>query len=103
MFPTADGALIKGHGRQDLATCRRHPLVVAGSKASIERVMGTLWHHRVSTLATLSLTGGSWPRRLFDRAPLRLLPGVIGQRAGVVEGKPSFSLLEHPQYNPAPD
>lgn len=80
----------------DLAT-RPHIVVLCGHYEGIDARIEALVDETVS-LGDFVLTGGEIAACAIADATLRLVPGVLGNRASAVEESFADDLLEHPQY-----
>lgn len=85
-----------------LATCHHLVLLCGHYEGIDQRVLDHLATMEVS-IGDYVLTGGELPAMVVVDAVIRLIPGVLGNEASVVEESFNEGLLEHPHYTRPPE
>src|SRR6185437_2761740 len=98
MFPTPHGRPFTQGYAQQLAGERRRIVILCGHYEGVdERVRLILAPEEVS-VGDYVLTGGELPALILIDAAARLIPGVLGDPASIVEESFAEPLLEYPHY-----
>jgi tRNA (guanine37-N1)-methyltransferase len=98
LYPSPQGRLFTQAYAHELAAESRRVVIVCGHYEGIdERVRLVLKPEEVS-VGDYVLTGGELPALILIDAASRLIPGVLGDPASIVEESFAEPLLEYPQY-----
>jgi tRNA (guanine37-N1)-methyltransferase len=98
IYPSPQGRLFSQAYAHELAAESRRLVILCGHYEGIdERVRLALRPEEVS-VGDYVLTGGELPALILIDAASRLIPGVLGDPASIVEESFAESLLEYPQY-----
>ncbi|OGO07099.1 MAG: tRNA (guanosine(37)-N1)-methyltransferase TrmD, partial [Chloroflexi bacterium RBG_13_57_8] len=83
-------------------SCEKHLLFICGHYEGVdERVREHLATDEIS-IGDYVLTGGELPALVVIDAALRLVPGVLGSEASILDESHAGGLLEYPQYTRPP-
>ena len=98
MFPSPQGRPFTQAYAHELAADSRRLVMVCGHYEGIDERVRLLLKPEEVSVGDYVLTGGELPALIVIDAASRLIPGVLGDPASVVEESFAEPLLEYPQY-----
>ena len=98
VFPSPQGRPFTQDYARDLAGERRRMVILCGHYEGVDERIRTALAPEEISLGDYVLTGGELPALVLIDAATRLVPGVLGDPASMVEESFSEPLLEYPHY-----
>jgi tRNA (guanine37-N1)-methyltransferase len=98
LLPSPQGRLLRQDYARHLSGERRRMVILCGHYEGIDERVKTVLLPEEFSIGDYVLTGGELPALVLIDAVARLVPGVLGDPASVIEESFSDYLLEYPQY-----
>jgi tRNA (guanine37-N1)-methyltransferase len=98
MYPSPQGRPFTQAYARELAADSRRLVILCGHYEGIDERVRLLLKPEEVSVGDYVLTGGELPALILIDAASRLIPGVLGDPASVVEESFAEPLLEYPQY-----
>lgn len=98
LFPSPHGRPFTQDYAQQLSCERRRMVILCGHYEGVDERVRTVLSPEEVSVGDYVLTGGELPALVLIDAAARLVPGVLGDPASVIEESFSDSLLEYPHY-----